>query len=171
MRTLAFALAAAFIALAASCTHARACEPHQMPCFPGAETVHARGESAGAFGWGGGSSRAVAIAARYLGGNPTGHGRLWCAHFMNLVERKAGRAGTGSGLAKSYLTYGRAVAYPQRGDIAVYGRRGGGHVGYVDKVERGRVLLLSGNSGCNGRRGIVCHNWRPIGSALAYRRP
>src|SRR5262249_44157489 len=32
-----------------------------------------------------GSSGIVAEARRYLGGNPTGRGSLWCARFMNLV--------------------------------------------------------------------------------------
>ncbi|MDP1881276.1 MAG: TIGR02594 family protein, partial [Bradyrhizobium sp.] len=32
-----------------------------------------------------GSSAVVAEARRYVGGNPTGRGRLWCARFMNMV--------------------------------------------------------------------------------------
>ena len=37
-----------------------------------------------------GSSNIVAEARRYLGGNPTGMGRLWCARFMNLVLHHSG---------------------------------------------------------------------------------
>ena len=32
-----------------------------------------------------GSSNIVAEARRYIGGNPTGRGSLWCARFMNMV--------------------------------------------------------------------------------------
>ena len=32
-----------------------------------------------------GSSNVVAEARRYIGGNPTGRGSLWCARFMNMV--------------------------------------------------------------------------------------
>jgi hypothetical protein len=46
-----------------------------------------------------GSSNIVAEARRYLGGNPTGMGRLWCARFMNLVLKHSGYRGTGSDAA------------------------------------------------------------------------
>jgi hypothetical protein len=42
-----------------------------------------------------GSSNVVAEARRYLGGNPTGRGSLWCARFMNLVLQRTGFHGTG----------------------------------------------------------------------------
>ena len=47
----------------------------------------------------GGSSNVVAEARRYLGGNPTGRGSLWCARFMNLVLQHTGYKGTGSDMA------------------------------------------------------------------------
>jgi len=89
----------------------------------------------------------MTVARRYLGGNPTGRSRLWCAHFMNLVERKLGRSRTGSGMARSYASYGRRVSNPRPGDIAVLRRRGGGHVGYVISVSDSKVRLISGNHG------------------------
>jgi len=110
-----------------------------FPCFDGS--------SAGSSGGGGGGSNAIAIARRYLGGNPTGRKRLWCAYFMNLVERKAGRSGTGSGMARSYARYGRRVSNPRPGDIADMRRKGGGHVGYVMSTSGGKVTLISGNHG------------------------
>ncbi len=112
-----------------------------FPCFDGASA------SSGATGFSGGGSGAVSVARRYLGGNPTGRSRLWCAHFMNLVERKLGRSGTGSGMARSYASYGRRVSNPRPGDIAVLRRRGGGHVGYVMSVSGSKVRLISGNHG------------------------
>ncbi len=105
-------------------------------------------DSASGTGAGGsGSSAAIAVARRYMGTNPTRYGRRWCAHFMNMVERKVGRSGTGSGLARSYAGYGRRVSSPRPGDIAVLRRKGGGHVGYVTSVSGGKVTLISGNHG------------------------
>lgn len=66
---------------------------------------------------------------------------------MNLVERKVGRPGTGSGMARSYTSYGRRVSDPRPGDIAVMRRRGGGHVGYVMSVSGSKVQIISGNHG------------------------
>ena len=120
--------------------HANICN---FPCF---DASSAGPNSAGSGGGGGGSS-VLAIARGYLGGNPTGRRRLWCAYFMNLVERKAGRSGTGSGMARSYASYGRRVSNPRPGDIAVLRRKGGGHVGYVMSTSGNKVTLISGNHG------------------------
>ena len=49
-----------------------------------------------------GSSNVVAEARRYLGGNPTGRGSLWCARFMNMVLQHSGYRGTGSDMASSF---------------------------------------------------------------------
>jgi uncharacterized protein (TIGR02594 family) len=121
--------------------HANICN---FPCF---DASSAGPNSAGSGGGGGGGSSVLAIARGYLGGNPTGRRRLWCAYFMNLVERKAGRSGTGSGMARSYASYGRRVSNPRPGDIAVLRRKGGGHVGYVMSTSGNKVTLISGNYG------------------------
>ena len=95
-----------------------------------------------------GSSNVVAEARRYLGGNPTGRGRLWCARFMNLVLQHTGYKGTGSDMAASFARYGQRVSGPQVGAIAVMGRRGGGHVGIITGVDaRGNPIMISGNNG------------------------
>ena len=94
-----------------------------------------------------GSSNIVAEARRYLGGNPTGMGRLWCARFMNLVLQHSGYRGTGSDAARSFASYGQRVSGPQVGAIAVMGRRGGGHVGVVSGIDaQGNPILVSGNN-------------------------
>ena len=49
-----------------------------------------------------GSSNVVSEARRYLGGNPTGRGSLWCARFMNMVLQHSGYRGTGSDMANSF---------------------------------------------------------------------
>ena len=95
-----------------------------------------------------GSSNVVAEARRYLGGNPTGRGRLWCARFMNMVLQRSGYRGTGSDMARSFASYGQRVSGPQVGAIAVMGRRGGGHVGVVSGIDAsGNPIVVSGNNG------------------------
>ena len=95
-----------------------------------------------------GSSNVVAEARRYIGGNPTGRGRLWCARFMNMVLQHSGMRGTGSDMASSFAHYGRRLSGPQVGAIAVMGRRGGGHVGVVSGIDAsGNPIVVSGNHG------------------------
>jgi uncharacterized protein (TIGR02594 family) len=95
-----------------------------------------------------GSSGVVAEARRYLGGNPTGRGSLWCARFMNMVLQRSGYRGTGSDMARSFASYGQRVSGPQIGAIAVMGRRGGGHVGVVSGIDAmGNPIVVSGNNG------------------------
>ena len=70
-----------------------------------------------------GSSNVVSEARRcYLGGNPTGRGRLWCARFMNMVLQHSGYRGTGSDMANSFAKYGQRVFRPagrrDRRDVA-----------------------------------------------------
>jgi uncharacterized protein (TIGR02594 family) len=94
-----------------------------------------------------GSSNVVAEARRYLGGNPTSLGRLWCARFMNMVLQRSGYHGTGSDLARSFASYGQRVSGPQIGAIAVMARRGGGHVGIVSGIDAsGNPIVVSGNN-------------------------
>lgn len=104
----------------------------------------ALGGMAGGFG----SSDVVAEARRYIGGNPTSRGSLWCARFMNLVLARSGHRGTGSDMARSFASYGQRVSGPQIGAIAVMGRRGGGHVGVISGIDAaGNPIMISGNNG------------------------
>ncbi len=95
-----------------------------------------------------GSSDLVADARRYIGGNPTGRGSLWCARFMNMVLQQTGHRGTGSDMASSFARYGQRISGPQIGAIAVMGRRGGGHVGIITGIDAsGNPIMISGNNG------------------------
>lgn len=96
-----------------------------------------------------GSSNVVAEARRYIGGNPTGRGRLWCARFMNMVLQRSGHQGTGSDMARSFSSYGQRISGPQVGAIAVMSRgRRGGHVGIVSGIDAsGNPIIVSGNHG------------------------
>jgi uncharacterized protein (TIGR02594 family) len=116
------------------------------------------------FSGGGFVSNVVSEARRYIGGNPTGRSRLWCARFMNMVLKRSGHSGTGSDMASSFAHYGRRVSGPQVGAIAVMGRRGGGHVGVVSGIDRrGNPIIVSGN---HGHR--VAESVYPRGRIYAY---
>jgi uncharacterized protein (TIGR02594 family) len=113
------------------------------------------------------SSNVVAEARRYIGGNPTGRGSLWCARFMNMVLQRSGYRGTGSDMARSFASYGQRVSGPEIGAIAVMGRRGGGHVGVVSGIEaNGNPILVSGNN-----RNRVREAPYPRGRIYAYVMP
>lgn len=107
-------------------------------------------------GFGGGSGL-VSEARRYVGGNPTGRGSLWCARFMNMVLEKTGHHGTGSDMASSFARYGTRVSGPQVGAIAVMSRGGrGGHVGIITGIDaRGNPIMISGNNGNRVREAPV----------------
>jgi uncharacterized protein (TIGR02594 family) len=103
-----------------------------------------------------GSSDVVAEARRYIGGNPTGRGSLWCARFMNMVLERSGHHGTGSDMASSFAHYGQHVSGPEIGAIAVMGRRGGGHVGVVSGIDAsGNPIVVSGNNGNRVREAVL----------------
>jgi uncharacterized protein (TIGR02594 family) len=104
-----------------------------------------------------GSSNVVSEARRYLGGNPTGRGSLWCARFMNLVLQHSGYRGTGSDMANSFAHYGQRVSGPQVGAIAVMSRgRRGGHVGIITGIDAsGNPIMISGNNGNRVREAPV----------------
>src|SRR6476661_4222397 len=104
-----------------------------------------------------GSSGVVSEARRYIGGNPTGRGSLWCARFMNLVLQHSGYRGTGSDMANSFAHYGQRVSGPQVGAIAVMSRgRRGGHVGIITGIDAsGNPIMISGNNGNRVREAPV----------------
>jgi uncharacterized protein (TIGR02594 family) len=114
-----------------------------------------------------GSSNIVDEARHYIGGNPAGRGRLWCARFMNMVLRRTGHKGTGSDMARSFASYGQRISGPQVGAIAVMGRAGGGHVGVVSGIDaNGNPILVSGNNGNRVREAAI-----PRGRIYAYVMP
>jgi uncharacterized protein (TIGR02594 family) len=132
----------------------------------GAISYSANSTSATALG-GVSASNIVTEARRYLGGNPTGRGSLWCARFMNMVLQHSGYRGTGSDMASSFARYGQRVSGPQVGAIAVMGRRGGGHVGIITGIDAaGNPIMISGNNGNRVREAPISR-----GRILAYVMP
>jgi len=96
----------------------------------------------------------------------------WCAAFANAVLKKAGHEGTGSLMARSFLSYGRKTWRPSKGDIVVFKRgrsRRSGHVGFYmgETVHAGvrYILVLGGN-----QRKAVNVAMYPKRKVLGYRR-
>ena len=115
-----------------------------------------------------GGTGVVAEARRYIGTNPTGRARLWCAHFMNMVLQRSGHRSSGSNMARSFASYGTRVSGPQVGAIAVMSRgKRGGHVGVVSGIDpNGNPIIISGN---HGRR--VAESRYSRGRVYAYVMP
>lgn len=97
----------------------------------------------------------------------------WCAYFVNYVLLKTGVKGTGSGLARSFMKYGRDVSYrdPLYGDIAVFSRGRDitkGHVGFVTSYdeELREIELLGGN-----QKNSVCYSKYYMDDLIGLRRP
>ena len=112
------------------------------------------------------SSDIVSEARRYMGGNPTGRGSLWCGAFMDMVLKHTGHKGGGN-LARGYASYGTRVSGPQVGAIAVMGRNGGGHVGVVSGIDSaGNPIIISGN-----HNNKVDESVYPRGRIIAYVMP
>ena len=102
----------------------------------------------------------------------------WCARFVNASLDKAGIRGTGSAAARSFESYGKgvwqkgmskdALADVQPGDIAVFTRKEGGHVGFVKAIDptKGLLEILGGN-----QSNAVSVAKRSMSDLLAVRRP
>lgn len=78
----------------------------------------------------------------------------WCAGFVNAQLEESGIRGTRSGMAKSFLTWGRRLDKPVKGCVVVFHRPpnpNSGHVGFFDGfvVRNGirYVRTLGGNQG------------------------
>lgn len=71
----------------------------------------------------------------------------WCAAFVGACLVRAGRASSGSLMARSYLNWGRRLAEPIPGAIVVFARGTppSGHVAFVDSVENGDLIVIGGN--------------------------
>ncbi|WP_186014467.1 TIGR02594 family protein [Burkholderia gladioli] len=73
----------------------------------------------------------------------------WCSSFANWCMTRAGLAGTGSALARSWLDWGRELAEPVYGCIAVLMRDDPnswkGHVGFYLRHEDDSIVLFGGN--------------------------
>jgi len=91
----------------------------------------------------------------------------WCGVFTGWCLKAAGFPIPKNYFrAKEWLTYGEACG-AEYGAIAVLGRVGGGHVGFVTAVApNGDFQLLGGNQGDK-----VCEVWFKKDRALGFRKP
>lgn len=122
------------------------------------------------------------VASKYLGKHEVTHNKFlkkllgfnpaktaWCAGFVNTIEQKCGRQGTGKLLARSYLKYGERIISPGYGDIVVLKRGWSswqGHVGYFVGETPTHVKVLGGN-----QDNQVSIKLYPKKKVLGYRRP
>jgi uncharacterized protein (TIGR02594 family) len=112
------------------------------------------------------------IAAYHTGTNIAGYDdkASWCSSFVNWVLAQHGLGGTGSALARSWLTWGEPLVAPVPGCIAVLWRDDPagwkGHVGFWLREDAAHVHLLGGN-----QLDEVREHFYPRASVLAYRWP
>lgn len=102
----------------------------------------------------------VGMPVRYIAG------RLICAVNVGSALAERGIKGTGSALALSYLHWGHSAGGPVPGAVIVSGRRGGGHVAIVSRVENGVVYAWNATGGQHGWREIPYRH-----SVIDYRVP
>ena len=70
----------------------------------------------------------------------------WCAAFVNWCLIQAGKPEANTAWAKDFLNSGTPTTTPTRGDIVVFKRGDGGHVGFFDSfTTSGNILVLGGN--------------------------
>lgn len=95
------------------------------------------------FGETGGNNKGMYIR-QYLGGR---EGLPWCAGFVSYCLKKSGTDISYTLRAKDFLKLGKKASHPQAGDIVVFGRKGGGHVGIIEKVNKNSFISIEGNTG------------------------
>lgn len=94
----------------------------------------------------------------------------WCAAFLCAVLERSGTPSPKSLSARDALKWGKAIAEPQVGAVAVLWRvrpdSWQGHVGFVTEWDGSRVRLISGNMG-----DAVTEQWFPRSQVLGFRVP
>jgi uncharacterized protein (TIGR02594 family) len=102
----------------------------------------------------------------------------WCAGFVDAILGISGKKRLNTLWAKDFLKYGEPVAQPEKGDIVVLSRAGGGgHVGFFERYAtavdgKQYVAVLGGNTETTkGDKGSVKVGYFPMSQILGYRRP
>jgi uncharacterized protein (TIGR02594 family) len=91
----------------------------------------------------GGNNKGIYVR-KYLNGREN---LPWCAGFVSYCLKKDGYNIPYLLRAKSFLDYGQKVNNPKAGDLIVFSRQGGGHVGIVEKVAKETITTIEGNTG------------------------
>jgi len=82
--------------------------------------------------------------ARYMKGR---QGQPWCAGFVSYCLSQAGYKLPYTFRARKFLDYGKKVNIPKPGDLAVFARGNGGHVGIVEYCKNNKIMIIEGNTG------------------------
>ena len=94
----------------------------------------------------------------------------WCSSFVNWCFKQVNIKGTNNAAARSWLNWGTELKEPKQGCVVIYWRVAPdswqGHVGFVDRVEAGKVYTLGGNQG-----DAVSIKSFPKSQVLGYRWP
>ncbi len=91
----------------------------------------------------GGNNRG-AYVRQYLNGREN---LPWCAGFVSYCLKKSGYHLLYTLRAKDFLKYGKLVNNPQVGDLIIFSRQGGGHIGIIEKVQGKTITTIEGNVG------------------------
>lgn len=99
-----------------------------------------------------GNTPAIMEWARGLGGNVakvyTADSVPWCGLFVAHIAARAGKPLPASPLwARAWATWGTASPRAALGDVLVFVRNGGGHVGLYVGEDAGAYHVLGGNQG------------------------
>jgi len=71
----------------------------------------------------------------------------WCAGFISYCIRKSDIKKRYTLRAKDYLTMGLKVSDPQPENLIIFTRKGGGHVGIIEKITQTTITTIEGNVG------------------------
>lgn len=93
-----------------------------------------------------------------------------CSSFVNWCFKQVNIKGTNNAAARSWLNWGTELKEPKQGCVVIYWRVAPdswqGHVGFVDRVEGGKIYTLGGNQG-----DAVSIKSYPKSQVLGYRWP
>jgi len=71
----------------------------------------------------------------------------WCAGFISYCLKQAGFDIPYYLQAKSFLKVGKRVNTPKAGDLIIFSRKGGGHIGIIEQVKDNKIITIEGNLG------------------------
>lgn len=94
----------------------------------------------------------------------------WCSGFVNWCMRQAGKTGTNSAAARSWLNWGRPLTAPEYGCVVVFDRSdptnpNAGHVGFYLETRGTGYQVLGGNQSNKvcvagyGARRVLGYRW------------
>ena len=91
----------------------------------------------------GGNNRGIYIR-QYLNGREN---LPWCAGFVSYCAKRSGIKISYTLRARDFLKLGKQINNPRSGDLIVFSRQGGGHVGIIEKVTQSTITTIEGNLG------------------------